>query len=76
MVLELRQLHLQLRLPRPGAVREDVENQFRAVDDPDSGFPLQVSDLHRGEVMIEHHEIGLPGAAQLGQFRDFAFPNE
>ena len=32
-MLELRQFDLQLAFARPGALREDVENQRRAVED-------------------------------------------
>src|SRR6266550_181336 len=52
-ILELRQLHLQLRLVAARARREDVENDLGAIHDADAEALLELHALYRGETLVE-----------------------
>ena len=56
-VLKLRQLDLQSPFVRLGALREDIENQRRAVDDLDVEHFFEIALLRRGELVVEDHQI-------------------
>ena len=56
-VLELCQLHLQLAVARGRMLREDVEDELRAVYHPQLHALAQVPRLRRGQVLVDDHEI-------------------
>ena len=51
-VAQLRQLHLQLRLPRAGSLREDVEDQLAAIDDADLERLFEIAHLRGTQVLV------------------------
>ena len=59
LVLELSEFDLRSCDLRPGAPREDVENEFGPVDDLDLGRLLDLSPLRRPEVVVEDQEVCL-----------------
>jgi len=67
-VFELRDLDLQLRSVRRRAAREDIEDEFRAVEH----FPLDrlfdARDLPGREFVIEHHNPRVERLAQIPEF--------
>ena len=71
-VLELRELDLQLALGRDGVLREDVEDQLRAVDDSRVERVLEVALLRRVELVVDDHALG----ARLAEadFSSSSFP--
>ncbi len=72
-VLELSQLHLKLRFPASGPGGKDVENQLRAIQDPDPEEILQVLSLGRGELLVEDHQVDLRTLPRF--FSSWAFPS-
>jgi hypothetical protein len=69
-VLELRELDLELALGAPGVLGEDVEDQLRPVDDPRGERVLELALLSRGEVVVDEERLGtrlLERARELGQ---------
>ena len=56
-VLQLRELDLQLAFARPGAAREDVEDQLRAVDDLAAERLLEVAQLRRAQLVVEDDDV-------------------
>ena len=54
-VLELRQFHLQLAFVGLGALREDAQDQFGAVEDLAAEFLLEVALLARRQRVVEDH---------------------
>ena len=75
-VLELRELDLQLALPRAGALCEDVEDQCRAVDDLDAEHLLEIVLLRRRELVVEDQERRIAVLDFHGDLGDFAAPEE
>ena len=71
-VLELRQLHLELAFPALGALREDVQDKLRAVDDPEIQGRLQVPLLGRGEVVVEDDQVRTVLLGEGVDLRDLA----
>ena len=67
-VLQAGQLHLQLALVAAGALREDVQNDQRAVIDGQPDGLFQIALLHGRERLIEQH---LLCAMLNGQHADF-----
>src|SRR5207253_6743252 len=57
-IAELRQLDLQLAVAALRALREDVEDQLRAVDDLELGRFGNRVQLRRREVLVEDDELG------------------
>ena len=55
-VLELRQLHLHLRLARPRPRREDVQDELRAIHHPRAELELDVLPLRRRQLVVEDHQ--------------------
>src|SRR5262249_44321511 len=58
-VLELRQLHLDLPLPRLGAPREDVQDELGAIEDLEVGRLRDGARLRGRQVLIDHDEVRL-----------------
>src|SRR5439155_5492103 len=62
-VLELRELDLELALGRDGVLGEDVEDQLCAVDDARTERVLEVSLLRRVELGVDDHALR-PGVSE------------
>jgi hypothetical protein len=60
LILQLRQLHLQLTFAGTRVPGEDIQDQLRPVDNSGWKFSFQVTQLRRGQVMVEQQQIG-PG---------------
>jgi hypothetical protein len=75
-VLELRELHLELAFGAARALREDVEDQGDAVDDPALQRELEIALLHAGQDVVEDDEVGAAGAAQGRDLLDLALAGE
>ena len=61
-VLELRQLDLELPFGRDRVLREDVEDELRPVDDARLEHVLQQPLLRRRELVVDEEDLGLPAA--------------
>ena len=57
-VLELRELDLQLALGAPRVLGEDVEDELRPVDDARSECVLERSLLGRAELVVDDQDLG------------------
>ena len=69
-VVELRELDLELSLGGHGVLGEDVEDQLRAIDDAHVERVLEPPLLARVEVVVDDHRLGLlllHGRLQLGE---------
>ncbi len=58
---QLRQFHLQLAFMAVRALGENVQDQPGAVDHAPLQEPLQVAFLHRGQGMVDQHQVGTGG---------------
>ena len=56
-VVQLRELHLQLAFGALRTLREDVENEARAIDDATTERLLEIALLHAGERVVEDDQI-------------------
>src|SRR5581483_11274487 len=74
-VLELRELDLQLSLGRDRVLREDVEDQLRAVDDARRERVLEESLLHRIELVVDEQALRLRGREALLELLELALPD-
>ena len=75
-MLKLRQLDLQLALPRPSPLREDIQNQRCPIQNLAVKNSFQVSALGRRKFIVKDNRIHVRPAAMLGEFIRFAFANE
>jgi hypothetical protein len=69
-VLELRQLDLELALRAPRVLGEDVEDQLRPVDDSRGERVLELPLLGRSELVVDEQRLGpglLERARELAQ---------
>ena len=73
-VLELRELDLQLALGRVRVVGEDVEDHRGAVDDRDAELLLEVALLARGELVVAGDDVGVGAGEQRLELLDLARP--
>ena len=72
-VLQLRQLDLQLSLGGDGMLREDVEDELGAVDDPQLELILEAPLLAGIQVVVDDDGLGL-GLSDSGfQFDKLSF---
>src|SRR5204863_3422712 len=71
-MLQLRQFDLQLACFRASALRENVQNQRRAIKHLALEGPLQIACLRRRQLIVENDRIDLVPAAMLGKFIGFA----
>ena len=60
-VLQLRELDLELALGRVGVGGEDVQDGRRPVDDADPELLLQVALLARGQLVVADDDVGVGG---------------
>ena len=61
-VLELRELDLELALGADGVLGEDVEDQLRAVDDARRERVLERALLGRVELVVDDEHVGAESA--------------
>ena len=71
-VLELRQLDLELALGAHGVLGEDVEDQLRAVDHARLERVLEEALLHRIELVVDEQALGLRVREPLSQLLELA----
>ncbi len=76
LMLDLRELDLQLAFGAARAEREDVEDQARAIDDAAFERALEIALLRAGERMVEDDEIGAGFHAARRDLLDLAFARE
>ena len=62
-VLQLRQLHLQLTFPCPGATREDVENDLGAIEHLDAEHFADLAQLRWCQFVVEDNDVDIGGRA-------------
>jgi hypothetical protein len=70
-IFQLRELDLQLAFARPGAPREDIENELRAIDDLAAHFLFDLPQLRRCELVVEDHDVGVRFSGRHRQRLDF-----
>jgi hypothetical protein len=75
-VAQLRQLHLQLAFVRARALRKDVEDQPGAIHHAARQRLLQVALLHRAQAVVDQHQVGAGGFAQVARFLQLAAADE
>ena len=66
-VLELRELDLELALGRDGVLREDVEDELGPVDDAGLELVLEQPLLRRRQLVVDEQHLGLRAAVLLLQ---------
>ena len=71
-MLELGQLDLQLAFGALRALRKNVEDEARAIDDAAVEGALQIALLRTGKRVVEDDEVGAGGATQCGDLGDLA----
>src|SRR5262249_19293873 len=74
-VLELGELDLEFPLGADRVLGEDVEDQLGAVDDARAELVLQVSLLHRVELVVDEEALGVGVCEALLEFGDLPFPD-
>jgi hypothetical protein len=75
-MLQLRQFNLQFALFRAGALRKNVKDQRRAIQDFAVEYPFQIAALGGRKFVVEDHRVDIRAAAMLGEFVGLAFANE
>ena len=71
-VLELRELDLELALGAARVLGEDVEDQLRAVDDPRLEQVLEAALLRRVELVVDEQRLGAGLAVRVLQLLELA----
>ena len=72
----MRQLDLDLAVPAPGALSEDVEDELRAVDDTETGGRRHLPALGGREILIDYQEIGAELGGADGQLVELSLADE
>ncbi len=75
-VLELRELDLHLALVRARALREDIQDEARSVDDAGFEPPFEVALLRGRELVVEDDDACAGVRARLRNLVDFARSGE
>ena len=75
-ILVLGQLHLQLTLPCPGPLGENVQDQTRAVQHLDAQLLAQHAHLRGGELVVKHRQIAVVGLDELLELAHLAVPQK
>ena len=75
-VLELRQLDLELALRAACVLREDVEDQLRAVDDARLQRVFEGPLLRRAQLVVDEQRFGVGVGERLLQLRQLPLPDE
>ena len=71
-MLEPRELHLQLALARLRALRKDLEDELRAIEDARIDGALDVALLRGRELVVEDHERGIELAQRVHDLAQLA----
>jgi hypothetical protein len=71
-VLELRKLDLELALGARGVLREDVEDELRAVDHAQLELVFETALLTRVEVIVDDERLGLRAGHRLLQLDELS----
>ena len=75
-VLELGHFHLQFARPGGGPLRENVQNELRAVEDLALRDFGEAVELRGRQFAVENDQRGLPLQRQHFEFREFAFAED
>src|SRR6185312_2428493 len=75
-VLELRELDLELSLGTHGVLGEDVEDELRAVDDASLQRVLERALLGRAQLLVDDEHLRGGGAVGLLQLFELPFADE
>ncbi len=75
-VLELRELDLELSLRATGMLREDVEDQLRAVDDASAECVLERPLLRRAQLVVGDEHLGRSSSVGLLQLAELPLAQE
>src|SRR6185312_6809714 len=75
-MLELREFNLQLAFARASALRENIENQRRAIEHLGIENLFQVAALRGGKFVVENYRVHVEALALRGEFIRFAFADE
>ena len=73
---KLRQFDLEFALEAAGSLREDVQNETRAIHDPTSQESFQIALLRRRQGVIENHQFRPALAHSLSDLVGFSAANE
>ena len=71
--LELRELDLHFAFVALRALREDIQDEARAIDDTAIEARREIALLHRREIVIEDRDGCVRRGDRLGNLLDFAF---
>lgn len=71
--MKLRQFDLHLGFAAVGTGGEDVENELRPIQHPNTDTILETLALGRRKLVIEDYEIGIGTLHALAKLVDFAF---
>ena len=75
-MLKLRQLNLQLAFARAGALREDVENQRRAVENFAVEDFFEVAALRGRKIVVKNHGVHVLPPTEIREFSRLALADE
>ena len=75
-MLKLREFDLQFAFTRSGALRENVENERRAVEDFAVKNLFKIAALCGRKLVIENHRVHVLTPAEIREFSRLAFANE
>ena len=75
-VLELRELHLKLSLGGPRVLREDVEDELRAIDDAGLQRVLERALLRRAQLLVDQQDLCLGPGVRLLELRELSLADE
>jgi len=75
-VLQLRELDLQLAFVRARALREDVEDEARAIDDAALGELFEIALLHRRQRAVDEDQVRVERLPLLGELLGLAGADE
>jgi hypothetical protein len=73
---ELRKLDLQFALEAARALRKDIENQARSVEDAAAQFLLEIAFLARTQGGRRDHQLSIIFREQRSQFVELSLPDE
>ena len=76
LVVEMRQLHLEHTLARPGPFPEDLQDQARPVEDLGFPGPFEIALLHRRQRAVDDHQTDVALRHLRGDGLDLAAPEE
>jgi len=75
-VLELRELDLELPLGASCVLGEDVEDELRSIDDPRLESVLESPLLRWAELVVDEEHLGSAVGVSPSQLHELAFPDE